>query len=230
MKRREFLGSAAGLTILLLVTSAVAPAEVMDHGDRPGPGPVKFVEEAANGTLTIMDAGVPVLTYRFGDQLKEGVDARFTRSTYIHPLFSLDGRELTADFPADHVHHHGLFWGWPVVKVRGQTTSNWEVGSPSLRQRFVRWLKRDVADGVAVLSVENTWRLGEAETVAREVVTIRVQPADPAGREIDLELSITAVGGPIDDPRDSRPEQGLRRALLPELSPAQGRQDDDRQG
>ncbi len=50
-----------------------------------------FVEDTVKGTLTIMDSGMPVLTYRFGDQLKEGVDARFARSCYIHPLYSLDG-------------------------------------------------------------------------------------------------------------------------------------------
>lgn len=159
---------------------------------------MKFLEDTGKGTLTIMDGGVPVLTYRFGEQLKDGVDARFARSTYIHPLYSLDGRELTADFPPDHLHHHGLFWGWPVVKVRGVTTSNWEVGSPSLRQHFVRWLRRDVAEGVATLGVENVWKLGESEAVAQEIVTIRVQPASPAGRAIDLELSITAVGGPLE--------------------------------
>jgi hypothetical protein len=161
----------------------------------PGWTQMNFVEDAAKGSLTIMDSGVPVLTYRYGEQLKEGVDARFARSTYIHPLFSLDGQPLTDDFPADHVHHHGLFWGWPVVKVRGQTTSNWEVGSPSLRQHFVRWLKRGAEAGLAVLSVENAWKLDGRELVAEEIVTIRVHPAEPAGRAIDIELLITAAGG-----------------------------------
>src|SRR4030065_2961104 len=105
----------------------------------PGWAQMEFRQDTAKGTLAISDGGVPVHTYRVGDQLKEGVDAKFKRSCYIHPLFSLDGSELTADFPADHIHHHGLFWGWPVVKVRGQTTSNWEAGSPKLRQYFVRW-------------------------------------------------------------------------------------------
>ncbi len=176
---------------------SINPVSALADAEKQG-NTMDFIEDPAKRTLTIMDAGVPVLTYRFGDQLKEDVDARFTRSTYIHPLFSLDGRELTADFPADHVHHHGLFWGWPVVKVRGQTTSNWEVGSPSLRQRFVRWLKREIDDGVAVLSVENTWELGESEAVAREIVTLRVHPADPVGRAIDIELLVTAVGGPLE--------------------------------
>jgi len=192
------------LTSSFLSAPAGASADVgrFANGPLPGPAPaaprMKFLEDTGKGTLTIMDGDVPVLTYRFGDQGRPGVDPKFVRSSYIHPLYALDGRELTADFPGDHVHHHGVFWGWPVVRVRGQTTSNWEVGTPSLRQRFVRWLKRDGEAGRAVLSVENSWQLGGSEVVAQEVVTIRVQPAGPAGRAIDLELEITAVGGPLE--------------------------------
>ncbi len=175
------------------VNAVAAPAGMKKQGDRMG-----FVEDAAKGTLTITDGGAPVLTYRFSDQLKNGVDPKFVRSTYIHPLYSLDGRELTADFPVDHVHHHGIFWGWPLVRVRGLTTSNWEVGSPSLRHQFVRWLKRGQEAGLGVLSVQNAWQLDGREVVAKEIVTIRVHPADGVGRAIDVELNVTAVGGPIE--------------------------------
>ena len=44
-----------------------------------------FVEDAAAGTLTITDKDKPVLTYRYGDQLPPGLDAKQTRSCYIHP-------------------------------------------------------------------------------------------------------------------------------------------------
>ena len=164
----------------------------------PSRAQMGFKEDPANGTLAFTDSGTPVLTYRFGDQLKEGVEARFARSCYIHPLYSLDGRQLTDDFPADHVHHHGFFWGWPVVRARGQTTSNWEIGAPTLRQHFVRWLKRDEEASHAILSVENAWKLGDAEIVAKEIVTIRVHPADSVGRAIDFGIFITAVGGPLE--------------------------------
>ena len=66
----------------------------------PGLAQLKFVDDPAKGTLTITDGATPVLTYRYGDQLKPGVDPAQTRSCYIHPLYSLDGRELTDDFPA----------------------------------------------------------------------------------------------------------------------------------
>jgi hypothetical protein len=157
-----------------------------------------FVEDPAEGTLTIRDGKTEVMTYRYGDQLKSEVDPKYTQSCYIHPLFSLDGRVLTDDFPADHFHHHGLFWVWPVVRTRGLSTSTWEPKLPRLRQRFVNWLKREKVEGAFVLSLENVWELDEKETVAEETVTIRIHRADRTGRAIDLELMIEAVDGPLE--------------------------------
>jgi len=160
-----------------------------------GSAQMAFVEDAAKGTLTVRDGQLEVLTYRYGDQLKLGVDPKYIQSCYVHPLFSLDGQALTDDSPADHLHHHGLFWTWPVVRTRGLSTSTWEPKVPRLRQHFIRWLKREVEGRVALLSVENSWMLDGKEIVAKEVITLSVHPADKLGRAIDLELAIEAVGG-----------------------------------
>jgi len=159
---------------------------------------IEFTEDEAKGTLTLRDSQVEVLTYRFRNQLKRGVDPKYTRSCYIHPLYSLDGIVLTDDFPKDHLHHHGVFWTWPVVRTRGQHTQTWHPDTPSLRQHFARWLKQEVKNGAATLSVENIWKLDDNEVVAIETVTMHVLPADDAGRAIDLELVFQAVGGPLE--------------------------------
>lgn len=158
----------------------------------------RFIEDPDKGTLTVMDGKAEVLTYRYGDQLKEGIDSRYAQSCYIHPLFSLDGQTLTDDFPLDHFHHHGLFWVWPVVRTRGLNTSSWEPKLPRLRQHFVRCQKRQESDGAFLLRVENVWRLDEKETVAKEIVTLNVLPAEKEGRAIDLEIKIEASGGPLE--------------------------------
>jgi len=161
-------------------------------------GQFAFVEDPSSGALTIRDGKAEVLIYRFGDQLKAGVDPKYTQSCYIHPLFSLDGQVLTDDSPADHLHHHGLFWTWPVVRVRGLSTATWEPKLPRLRQFFVRWLKREAVKDTFLLSIENAWRLDGKETVAKETMTLRIHSADSQGRLIDLELAIEAVGGPLE--------------------------------
>jgi hypothetical protein len=180
MKQGQF----ALLTMVFLVTA--------------GSAQLTSVEDSAKGILTIRDGQTDVLTYCYGDQLKSGIDSRYTQSGYIHPLFSLDGRALSDDSPADHLHHHGLFWTWPVVRTRGLSTSTWEPKLPRLRQHFVRWLKRDATKGSFILSVESAWKLEGKEVVAKETATLLIHPADKLGRLIDLELTIDAVGGPLE--------------------------------
>jgi hypothetical protein len=154
-----------------------------------------FVEDEGKGTLTVKDEKIAVLTYRFGDQLKDGIDPKQTRSCYIHPLYSLEGKVLTADFPQDHLHHHGISWTWPIVKTRGQHTQTWHPAN--LRQYFVRWHKRKAKDDGTAISVENAWKLDGQEVVAKEIVTLFVHPVVDEGRAIDVEIRIEAAGGPL---------------------------------
>lgn len=158
---------------------------------------LSLLEGPETGTLTVLDGGRAVLTYRFADQLREGVDPRYTRACYIHPLYSLDGEPLTDDFPADHYHHRGVFWTWPHVETRGVVSQTWHPHVPPLRQKFVRWGKRGVEEGVARFTSENVWVLDGREEVAQEVVTVRVHPDDGRSRAIDVELVLEAVGGPL---------------------------------
>lgn len=163
-----------------------------------GPAQMKFVEKDEQGMLTLSDGKIDILTYCFGNQLKTGVDPKYTRSCYIHPLFSLDGQVLTDDFPKDHLHHHGVFWTWPIVKTRGLDTQTWHPDTPPLRQHFVRWLKREKENSMATLITEIFWKLNGKEIVAKEILTLRIHPADHIGRAIDLEIIIQAVGGPLE--------------------------------
>lgn len=159
---------------------------------------MRLIDDSEKGKLTIIDGQTDILTYCFGDQLQEDLDPKHTRSCYIHPLFSLDGQVLTDNFPKDHLHHHGVFWTWPIVKTRGRDTQTWHPHTPSLRQHFVRWLERKVEKDAATLVVENIWKLDGKEVVAKETVSLHVHPADDVGRAIDLELKIQAVGGPLE--------------------------------
>jgi hypothetical protein len=154
-----------------------------------------FIEDTEKGTLTVKDGKVDILTYRFGDQLKNGIDPKQTRSCYIHPLYSLDGKAITEDFPQDHLHHHGVSWTWPIVKIRGQDTQTWHPAN--LRQHFIRWLERKAKGDGATLGVVNAWKLDEREIVARETVTLHIHPVVENGRAIDVEIRIEAVGGPL---------------------------------
>jgi hypothetical protein len=176
--------------LLILLTKAIrTPASAM--------GFLEGDDKAASGTLTVLDGDRQVLTYVTGDRLPPGLGPEQARSCYIHPLYSLDGEVLTEDFPRDHLHHHGLFWTWPSVEVRGVSTQSWHPAEPSLRQHFVKWVEREVTDAGARLVVENTWKLGGTEDVAEETVTVLVHGASRYGRAIDIGIVLRPVGGPI---------------------------------
>jgi hypothetical protein len=159
---------------------------------------LRIKDDAAAGALTILDgATTPILSYQYRDTLAPGFDAKHRRSCYIHPLYSLDGQTLTDDFPKDHPHHRGVFWTWPVVKVRDRTTQTWHPQDPPLQQRFVRWKKREADDTGAVIEAENVWLFDDQEDVARETVTIHARPETSSSRTIDVEIKLEAIGGSL---------------------------------
>ena len=70
----------------------------------------------------------------------------------------------------------------------------------------MRWLKRSHESGPGVLTVENDWKLDGRELVAKEIVTLRVHPADSTGRAIDIGLTDLGRRRSPRAPRDTRPE------------------------
>ncbi len=146
------------------------------------------------GRLGLWEGERPVLVYNHGIQLKEGVPENRKRSTYLHPIYGLDGEVLTDDFPKDHYHHRGLFWGWPHVRSGGQEYNLWALSG--IRQQFERWTERQTAKDVAILGVANGWYVGDRKVVGEEV-RLRVSPTTGNERVIDVELKLTALGEPV---------------------------------
>jgi len=150
--------------------------------------------ESSDGSLALSEGNRPVLVYNYGIISQTNVPADRARSSYVHPLYGLDGEVLTDDFPKDHYHHRGLFWAWPHVRVGEQEFDLWLL--KGIRHQFDRWLGREVGKGVAVLGVQNGWMVG-AHKVVDEQVWFRVWPATDNSRAIDLELMLTPLTEPL---------------------------------
>jgi hypothetical protein len=136
-------------------------------------------------SLGLYERNQPVFVYRHGVIRRDGVPADRARSTYLHPLYGLDGEVLTDDFPADHHHHRGLFWAWPHVGVGGKNYDLWALSG--VEQRFERWLHRpEISVAAAVLGVENGWYVGEHK-IMTERLWFTVHPATDTHRAIDLD-------------------------------------------
>lgn len=153
------------------------------------PAEFRFAE-VNDKSLGLWEGTKPVFVYNFGVIRKAGVPADRARSTYVHPVYGMDGEVLTDDFPKDHYHHRGLFWAWPHVKTGGKEYDLWML--KGVEQRFERWLARD-AGKTALLKVENGWYAG-SNKIMQERVSFQVHPAEKDARAIDFDLELTAVG------------------------------------
>jgi hypothetical protein len=151
---------------------------------------VKFEFTDEGKALTLKDGGQPILVYNHGDvSFKAGSRAR-SRASYVHPIFGLDGEILTVDFPADHYHHHGLFWCWPHVKVAQREYDFWE--RDDIRITFQRWLAKTAGNDGAKLGVENGWFVGDKQ-IMKEEAWFDVYPASADGRNLDVTLTWTPL-------------------------------------
>lgn len=147
-----------------------------------------------DNSLLLWDGNDRVLVYNHGMLLPEGVPADRRRSSYVHPLFGLDGEVLSDDFPEDHYHHRGLFWAWPHVRIAGQHYDLWMIHG--IEQRFERWLTRDEAATAATLAVENGWYVGDRKMV-QERIWLRVYPVEGDARCIDVDCYWIPVDEPL---------------------------------
>ena len=171
----------SAITIAAAIFVALTPLALAD-----------FAIENNEGKLTVLEDGKPVLVYNY-EPVKppEGVDNRYERACYVHPLYGLDGDVLTQDFPGDHYHHRGVFWGWPKSKVGERPADVWTC--VDIYQHHEQWTAKEAGADIAVIGVRNFWSYNDApeKQVVREEVTYRILPADDKGRAIDIEATFT---------------------------------------
>lgn len=138
----------------------------------------------------------PMLSYWHGPA--DSANARhYPLNDFIHPLIGLDGEELTAASPGDHIHHRGVFWAWVRTERQGGWQNEW-------------WIPRDFVaepgrlehdDGGATscrFTAEHFWTYHPAdpargERFVREVVDCRVYGGSADGRAVDVDLTLTAL-------------------------------------
>ncbi len=161
----------------------------------PGLSFAEFAFEDDGKAVRILENGQPVLQYNY-EMVAPPPEAedieRYTRACYVHPLWGPKGDILTQDFPSDHWHHRGVFWGWPVIKVGERKGNNWELRG--MRQHFVEWLEKDAGSGMARLGIRVHWKYdGEDEPVMEQRSYITVHPLNEQGRHIDFATTLENV-------------------------------------
>lgn len=157
--------------------------------------------DAVTGQYRIVEGTKPVLQYNYstvkppaGYVKKISASARkyaVPRSNYIHPLYGLEGQELTADWCGDHPHHRGMYWAWPEVQYQGKMYD-----LHALQNVFARPTGKVTAhngNSYAEIQAENRWLWEDKTPIVLETATIRVWPASETGRYIDLTFTFAPL-------------------------------------
>ncbi len=161
--------------------------------------PFRFREVNDKTSLLVEQDHQPILVYNHGPQHPKGAPVTEARSSYIHPLYGLDGEVLTDDAPADHLHHRGVFWAWPHVTVAGRHHDSWILRG--IAPRFERFGAQECGPESARLELENGWYVA-TKKVMSEALTITVHkatsgPGNRGARAIDLDFTWMPVEQPV---------------------------------
>ena len=100
------------------------------------------VDVAKNDSfLEIHKRGKKILRYNHAPvPPPEGASLLYTRSGFIHPLWSPAGAILTNIHPADHIHHMGIWMPWTKTEFEGREVDFWNLKKGEGTVRFVEFV------------------------------------------------------------------------------------------
>ncbi|MDX1944495.1 MAG: DUF6807 family protein [Pirellulaceae bacterium] len=196
-----------------------------------------FQVREEDGGITILDGGAKVLHYQREPKSLQG---KLARANYVHPLYDLDGNVLTEDFPEDHKHHRGIFWGWHQLWVGDQRVGDsWALTDFRCDISEARSTTSTNQTEVAITALWKSprWRAGDGQPrpFVREQTWITTHAARADHRAIDFGIRLLALvpdvklGGSEDEkgyggfsPRLRLPAEGRFLGEKGELTPAAG--------
>ncbi len=135
-------------------------------------------------TIRISQRDKTVLEYvKTARPVPEGIEQHFSRSGYIHPLYTPTGQELTGDYPKDHAHQHALFFAWTKAGYDSKEVDFWNQAKDSGKIEFREVVNRMREEQKVSFSVKNAFMVKVGDKwidVLHEVwtVTVHQTPAD----------------------------------------------------
>lgn len=128
---------------------------------------------------TLSRDGSPVLTYNHAEVFPpEGVDMKFRRAAFIHPLWSPGGEVLTRIQAPDHYHHYGIWNPWTKTTIDGREIDFWNLLKGQGTVKFGGYLDAvagQVYAGFSVLQQHVFFaERGSEKTAINEVWDVRV--------------------------------------------------------
>jgi len=158
----------------------------------PGLYSQNFVVTKSGEGIEILQQGKKVLFYQ---QRPRSLDGKYERAGYLHPLYSLNGKILTEDFPEDHPFHRGIFWAWhQIVLDNKQIADGWISENISWKPVEVKIKKRKEK---VILQSTMTWnvKLGQnnSKDIVKENTKITVHKSIERYRAIDFDIHLLVM-------------------------------------
>lgn len=72
-----------------------------------------------------------------GELPRKDIKEIFTRGAYIQSIHTPAGKQVTDDFPPNHIHHHGVWSPWTKTEFEGRQPDFWNMGDGKGRVEFV---------------------------------------------------------------------------------------------
>jgi hypothetical protein len=135
-------------------------------------------------TIRISQREKTVLEYvKTSRPVPAGIEQHFSRSGYIHPVYTPAGQELTGDYPEDHAHQHALFFAWTKAGYDGQEADFWNQAKDLGKIEFRQVVDRKREEQKVSFSVKHAFLAkvgGKWSDVLHEVwtVTVHQTPGD----------------------------------------------------
>jgi hypothetical protein len=147
--------------------------------------------------IELVHSGRAVLRYHTAvAEPPAGIDAVYRRSGFLHPVATPSGRVVTADFPADHAHQHGIFSAWVKTSFEGRPVDFWNQAGRTGAVEHVRVVETKSDDAGAEFTVElrhsDLTAPGGAKPVLRELWTVTLLARSPQ-HIFDIESRQTCV-------------------------------------
>lgn len=140
--------------------------------------------------VELLEGGKPIFFYQREPKF---LDKRYVCNNYLHPLYSLEGNVLTDEFPADHLYHRGIFWGWHQMYINNKSIGNgWIMEDISFQ---VTRLKTNVGKKTATLDLDVDWKSSawqNGKPYVNENTSIIVHRTKDV-RIIDFEIKLKAL-------------------------------------
>lgn len=186
-----------GLMILCCGVACVAPASADESLPVTGQtlGAASGLVHETEETLELRSGDRVVLAYRkTAPPLPEGIDPVYQNSGFLHPVQTPAGHVVTAAYPRDHAHQHGVFCAWVDTTYADTKIDFWNLSGRTGRVEHERVvaITNDELPGFEVTQIHRALVPSPVD-VLRETWKVRLVAASDQYHCFDLDLQQQAL-------------------------------------